>query len=325
MIETPKKWSILIVNYFSSVYIKWQLKILYEFNNVDNFELVIVDNSVDESEKKFLQNLTENYQKEYKNIKLFFYQPHNKTASGQHGEAIEFAKQYIQGQYLLIHDPDFFWLKKNYLKTLENLLENHVAVGAPYRQNVAYGNPKFPSAFGCAYRFADVKNISFKAYLNEDYENSWKEFYESKYYKEGYDFYFDVGWQVRKMLSTENSDNFISFDQLNINNKILNFLKLSESHSFETNTCIYFYNNLAIASHLFRGTFTGEVKDNKDPKVIIKEKTLLVRDKIGEFMYNEIIKSNKNLEIIAKKIKKKKEHKVKLKNFINKLKNILKK
>ena len=68
MIETPKKWSILIVNYFSSVYIKWQLKILYEFNNVDNFELVIVDNSVDESEKKILQNLTENYQKEYKNI-----------------------------------------------------------------------------------------------------------------------------------------------------------------------------------------------------------------------------------------------------------------
>ena len=239
MLKYSKKWSILIVNYRSSVYLKWQLKILYEFNDINDFELIIIDNSVDENEKNNLLNLISDYQKEFNNIKLHFYQPHNKTASGQHGEAIEYAKQYIEGQYLLIHDPDFFWLKKNYLNTLENLLKNHVAVGAPYKGNSMNGNSKFPSAFGCAYKFSDVKNISFEPFIDGDFEKSWEIFNKfqneqhqiwknnPKLAKINYDFSFDVGWQIRNQLSNEdNDDNFITFNQFNIKNGLIELLNL---------------------------------------------------------------------------------------------------
>ena len=45
--ENFRNWSIIQVNYKSHTFIAWQLKILYEFNNPNEFELIIVDNSVD--------------------------------------------------------------------------------------------------------------------------------------------------------------------------------------------------------------------------------------------------------------------------------------
>ena len=44
------KWTIGMVNYYSSVYIEWQIKILYDFNKEKDFTLVIVDNSDDANE-----------------------------------------------------------------------------------------------------------------------------------------------------------------------------------------------------------------------------------------------------------------------------------
>ena len=337
MLKYSKKWSILIVNYRSSVYLKWQLKILYEFNDINDFELIIIDNSVDENEKNNLLNLISDYQKEFNNIKLHFYQPHNKTASGQHGEAIEYAKQYIEGQYLLIHDPDFFWLKKNYLNTLENLLKNHVAVGAPYKGNSMNGNSKFPSAFGCAYKFSDVKNISFEPFIDGDFEKSWEIFNKfqneqhqiwknnPKLAKINYDFSFDVGWQIRNQLSNEdNDDNFITFNQFNIKNGLIELLNLKISHSFETISSIYFFNDKIIALHLFRGTFTGQHNEHCDPKINHSEELFKTRDLIAKFLYDQISLKNKDLNLCYLKIIKKKKRK-KIKDKIKKFINFLKK
>ena len=65
-----KKWTVGFVNFRSSVYVEYQLKILYEFNNVDDFDLVIVDNSNDEQEFENLSKLCRPYIEQYGNITL---------------------------------------------------------------------------------------------------------------------------------------------------------------------------------------------------------------------------------------------------------------
>ena len=64
-----KNWTVAFVNYKTSVYMKWQLKALYEFNNPEDFDLIIVDNSRPK-EKKELEMLTAPYQKHYNNISI---------------------------------------------------------------------------------------------------------------------------------------------------------------------------------------------------------------------------------------------------------------
>jgi len=293
-----KKWTIVQVNFKSFVYIKWQLKILYEFNQSDTFDLIIIDNSDDDVEFNNLSKLVEPYKLKYGNILLLKYKPSNKTSSGQHGEAIEFSKKYVNSKFLLIHDPDFFWLRKNYLSYLETLLLSNVAVGAPYPRKVNIGQEYFPSAFGCAYPTKLVKNISFLPYIDNNYEKSWNEYYALNYDKKNYDFYYDVGWLVRKELSDTFDNNFISFSQVNIKNKLGELLKLKENYSYETNTRVYYHNNKVIASHLFRGSHTGEVLKNQDPNLKLSKKINNSRDLIGEFMFNQIKNDNEYLNNI---------------------------
>ncbi len=299
-----KKWTILIVNYKSNVYLKWQFKILYDFNDPQDFEVIIVDNSVEEEEKNKLEELSKNYKSTYQNIKILYFQPTDKTASGQHGQGIEFGKKYANSEYLLVQDPDFFWLKNQYLNHLEQLLQNSDAVGAPYPKKVAEGHPYFPSAFGCAYQFSKVKDVSFEPYIDNDIEKSWQKYKESNAFEKGLDFYYDVGWMVRKALSLPSENkNFISFSQLNIKNELLNLLKLEDSHSYETNTRLYFWNNEVICLHLFRGTFTGKVTKYQDPQLTLSLKIIHIRDKIGEFMYKSIGDNNTDLNAIANKLR----------------------
>jgi len=37
-------------------------------------------------------------------------------------------------------------------------------------------------------------------YIDNNYEKSWNEYYALNYDKKNYDFYYDVGWLVRKKL-----------------------------------------------------------------------------------------------------------------------------
>ena len=286
--EDNINWSIIQVNYKSHNYIAWQLKILYEFNNPNNFEVIIIDNSVDKNEYQKLLDIAKPFQERYKNIKIIEHTPINKTSSGQHGEAIEIAKININSKFTLIHDPDFFWLKKNYLHYLEKLLEYNDAVGAPYPRPVAIGQEHFPSAFGCAYVTKKIMDTSFEAYHENDVESSWKMYYESEYYKKDYDFYYDVGWKIREKLSKEDDSNFITFHQINISDQLKILLKTDQKYSYETNTRFYFWNSKIIGAHLFRGSHTGEVSNHNDPNNEISNLQTALREMIGSLMYDQI-------------------------------------
>ena len=298
------KWSIGMVNYNSSVYVKWQLKILFEANSEDDFQLIIVDNSESNDEFQELKKLC----KSYHNITLLQHSPKCTTASGQHGEGLDIIRELSNSKYFLVQDPDFFWLKKDYLKWLEKLLQYNDAVGVPYHNKVPNGQEYFPSAFGCAYIHERIKNISFMPY-NGDIETSFRKHEENLNNKEsGYDFSYDVGWRVRESLSQSTDDNFISFSQLRLDESIFrNFMHSAEmsSHSFDFCSSIYHHNGKIVALHLFRGTFTGEVSSYSDPKRRLTSNIVKTRNSIAQLMYTEILNYNPKLNSLYDKTLKK--------------------
>lgn len=287
--QMKTKWTIGMVNYYSSVYIEWQIKILYNFNKEQDFTLIIVDNSDDQNEFEKLKKLS----KDLSNVKLVEYKPKCKTASGQHGEGLDKIVQTADSEYIILQDPDFFWLKKDYLLWLEYLLKYNDAVGIPYPQLVTEGQGRFPGAFGCAFNYKKIRNLSFKAYIEDSIEISRKKYEEFlKTTNKPYDFSYDVGWKVRKALSKDNDYNFISFHQKDIFNAIGEHLNQTTKHSFETISKIYYHNNEPVSLHLFRGTFTGKVDDNlQDAKQPISNKLYNARHTITKFIY-ECISEN---------------------------------
>ena len=280
-----KKWTIGMVNYHSSVYIKWQLKILHEFNSENDFDLIIIDNSRNRKEFDKLQQLC----KGYNNVQLIQYSPTSKTASGQHGEGLDQIRKITNSKYLITQDPDFFWLKKDYLLWLEKLLQYNDAVGIPYINSVMEGQSMFPGAFGCAYIFKKIKNKTFKAYINDDVKASWDKHHDliKNSRDQNHDFCYDVGWKIRKGLSQKDDYNFISFHQEQVFDAIGEALQQSKKHSFQTISRAYYHNNEAVCLHLFRGTFTGKVKNHQDPGKLNYEFNE-IRSSIAEFIYNSI-------------------------------------
>jgi len=270
------KWCVGMVAYHSDVYIKWQLKILYEFNNPQDFELIIVDNS-NPNQKKELESLTAPYQAKYKNIKLIYHSPKFKKASEQHAEGLNIIKDKANSKYLLVQDPDFFYVQKNYLNLFEKyLLKGNISIGAPYPSLVGNGAGDFPCAFGCAMPTSifENKEIDFLADASR-WEESLKRF-------PGKDFSFDVGYKIREKHSNEP---YISFSQ----EKIGYLAEILGSHSYEVITREYFFNNKTIAFHLFRGNFTGEVtKNQEDPKKDIEDRLYKTRNSYGKLFYHYI-------------------------------------
>lgn len=258
---------------------KWQLKALYEFNNPEDFDLIIVDNSRPK-EKKELEMLTAPYQKHYNNISIIYYEPEEKSASGQHGEAMTVALQKADSKYFLANDPDFFWIKQNYLSWLAAHLERGLdAIGAPYPRGVGLGNSHFPCAYGCAHPLKLIKHLDFRA---ESSSEKWEEslrVYPDKEYS------FDVGYKIREALSSpERDDNFLSFDQEDCKD----LSKKIGLHSFEVISKKYSVDGEPVAYHLFRGSFTAKVVGNRDKNKALSGRLKSVRDRMGKYFYQYI-------------------------------------
>lgn len=282
------KWTIGIVTYHSYIYMKWQLKILYENNDPSQFQLIIVDNS-QPNETRELNELTRKYIDKHKNIKIIYHTPKEKKASSQHGEGLNIINHLCQSQYILFQDPDFFWLQKNYLALFENHLnQGIVSIGAPYPRRMGNGHPDFPAVYGCAFVASHIKNLDMMPDMSR-FEESLQRFPEN-------DFSFDVAWKTRDALS---GLRFISFSQELINRR---FSKLIGVHSFEAISRNYFLNNKLIACHLFRGNFTGHVDDNSDPKSTIEPQWLIARDKYSKFYY-QLINNNPRALIVLFRLK----------------------
>jgi hypothetical protein len=219
---------------------EYQLKILYEFNQPEDFDLIIVDNS-EPTEKDLLDDLAKKYTS-YNNLSIIYNNSNSadfkSRTSSQHGEGLNIILNKSNSKYLLVHDPDFFWVKKDYLKLMEQELENGaLVIGAPYSVPIKTGAANFPSAFGCAYNLLKVKEdgLNFDAGINDE-----EKVKEHKY----------PGWQMRAKYSDQK---FISFEQ-----KVSILPFIFGHHSYNSVPRYYIFNGDIIGYHLFRGSFVAD-------------------------------------------------------------------
>lgn len=271
-----KKWTIAFINYKTSVYLKWQLKSFYKFNDPKDFDIIIVDNSRP-FEKDKLEQLASAYNKNYQNIKIVYYTPKAESASGQHGEAMTLAMKMADSKYFLAQDPDFFWVKKDILNYLASYLDKGmVGIGAPYILGIGGGHPNFPALWGVAHPLKLIQHLDCMA---EDSKEKWDESFKLF---PGKDYSYDVGWKIRWELSKEDDDsNFVAFEQV----PVLNLSKKIGLHSYELITRKYMMDGEVLCYHLFRGSFTDKVDGNKDVNKDLSQELINIRDKMGEFFY----------------------------------------
>lgn len=283
-----KKWAIGFVNFKTAVYIKWQLKMLYEFNDPTSFSLLIVDNSAP-FEKEALESLTAPYQTRFNNIKIIYNNPEeNELArkfgykgSHPHAHGLTVIRDNCgTPEYILFQDPDFFWSIPGYLDYLESRLQaGDVAVGAPYPDKMGLGHPWFPALYGCAHRFSDIKNFGF--YPDMDPEKNKKVVDENS---ELNPLSYDVGFELRQALSSAEVVNFTSFEQVFVG-QLKKFVGI---HSFSFMARAYFHKNKLVAFHLFRGSFTTDptrVNEELGAPADAPEAWRVIREKYGELFY----------------------------------------
>lgn len=229
-----KKWTIVTVNYKTEAYLPWKLKMIYENENKDNFHYVIIDNSPVHN-KAFFDDL----KLQYPDIKVIPFVPKDVgRTSGEHGEGLNVGLEEAKingSEYLMVYDPDFFWVQKNLLDYMERLIktENYVAIGAPYTIHIGHGNPNFPVAFGCFYPLKALNGLDFSTS------------------KDPHELLIggkDVGWKVRAGLSGQK---FLTFTQ----SDVLASERIQQPYSYETILRQYFLNGKRIAYHLHRGSF----------------------------------------------------------------------
>lgn len=279
LVPQPKQWTVVTVNFRSTDYLGSQLKLLYEFNDPQEFTLLLYDNSRPH-EREALEALTAPYQAAHQNIEIVYYTPTSEAASAQHGEALTDALAKVNTPYLLVHDPDFFWVQRGYLQTLQGYLEKgNVAIGAPYNAPVGIGNPLFPAAYGCAYRVENLRNadIDFTANISQEWlEQSQREYPNCI-------FSYDVGWKIRKALS---SKPFVTFSE----EIAAELVAIMGKHSFATFPHEYFLEGKSIAFHLFRGTFVDVVDtffdtSTRDASVQLEAHKKIARQRYAAFFY----------------------------------------
>lgn len=281
-----RAWTVGIVNYRSAVYIAWQLKILYEANPPESFELLLVDNS-QPPERAELERLAAPYAARHRNIELVFHLPKPGAASNQHGEGLELIRARARTPYLLVQDPDFFWVRRDYLALLAELIERgNLAVGAPYPEKVGLGDPWFPAAFGSAFRRSALEGLDFNARATAD---AVAESFARWPQADGYGFSFDVGWRVREILSDHPH---LAFEQRVRPDLGRDF----GSPTFTILPREYRHDGRALAYHLFRGTFTGGWSEafadpGHDPPAAWRE----ARDRIGAHFYALLKRDRRSL------------------------------
>lgn len=276
--QDNRLWTVGIVNFHTADFIYYQLKILADNNPGKRFHVIIVDNS-STSEVEILKKLTENFYDVTIIDNTVKAKPWMR-GSGQHGTGLDIILRNTKTEYLLVHDPDFFWVGKHYLTILESYLDGgYVCVGAPYRntngmdETGGIGNKDFPAAFGAAYKVSRIFDIGFMPAVDKEaFERSEGTCWLSK---EG----ADVGWRIRERLSSER---YLSFEQrLNTN---LCFLG---SYSYETVPYEYRLHKddkYPIAYHLFRGSFGDDVLSLIKSGTISRSDSLtLTRNRYGRY------------------------------------------
>lgn len=271
--SASKKWTIGFVNYYSSVYLRWQFKILFRCYNPKDFQIVIVNNSAPDDTNKLVE-LAQPYQK-YDNILIVPHKCSHSKSSEQHGEGLNRLMAFAdRSQYVLIQDPDFFWVGRNYLQFMEKkLAEGAVAVGAPYMGPIGIGAPDFPSAFGCAYRVDAIRGLDFMPNFDPVVVAE----YERQFPLANYpNFVSDVGYQIRAAKSNEPYFTLATRP----------YKHFGFDYSYQAIVQEYLLGNETFGFHLFRGCATGMPTDACDPKKRdISIQIEKARDAYGRYFY----------------------------------------
>ena len=246
--EKPK-WTIGTVNWKSIDFVEYQLKYFHEYNQ--DFEFIVCDNESNVETPKF-KDLKEKYPK----LKLI--NQHWKIASwSAHGIGLNQCIKSAEGKYILLMDPDFFWMKKDILSFLEYYFDQgYHAIGADYMHTTT----SFPMIWGGSYVTNEIKDLDLLT-RNPRCESCKNWIHDRDY---------DTGWQIRIRLS--NKPHY-SFRQ--IQNQVPNFGRYNDRES-ET----YVYDTKVIAHHLRSGSQIEE--DYKEEK--IKE----IREKYTEWMWSQL-------------------------------------
>ena len=238
-----KKWTIGTVNYKTSVYMSWQKKMLYEFNNPEDFDYVVVDNSP-VHEKEFFDTL----KKDTPNMEVIPHVPEdvNRT-SGEHGDGLDVILNKARengSKYILVYDPDFFWVQKDLLGWMEREFEinKYVAIGAPYTIPLQHFDFNTPCAFGAAYTMEFLEDISFKCHSDQH-----EVVIKGK----------DVGWEIRQKLAQSVDYKHLTFTQSDVpaNEFVGGSHETGMNYSFQAILRQYHTRGKRIAYHLHRGSF----------------------------------------------------------------------
>lgn len=275
-----KEFTICIVNFFSSVYICNQLKILYEFNDPDLFQFVLVDNSKDEKEFQRLIEIVKEYKK-FNNITLIksdYYSGLN--SSKQHSMGADMGlgiAKIIKSNYFVLLDADCFFLKKDILVFLKNLIrqKNLVVFGTPWglkRQAKIQNYKDFPSPFAI---IINLEKIGYGL-----------SFSPSDLIEEISDLGRDTGYMLREKFAHMG---YGTMDQTKVdNNKI--FLNISFLRILPMEPDFFYYQNELIAVHIGKSSRSSkEVSGGWFLKRILNRyKWHVVRRNISDACYQAV-------------------------------------
>jgi hypothetical protein len=250
--EKPK-WTVGIVNWKSIDFIEYQLKYFHEYN--EDFEFLVCDNENDTETPKF-KELKEKYPK----LKWINSQWKN-CGWGSHGIGLNQCMKRAEGKYILLMDPDFFWMKKSILPFLESYFEcGYHAVGTEYQ------GTSFPMPWGAAYITDEIKDLNLMA----------KSSFCEKCKTWTYDRDYDTGWQIRVRLSNKP---YHAFRQ--VLNQIPDFGKYNTGYS-QT----YVYDEKVIAHHLKAGS---QVEGTYTEQQVVE-----IQKKYTEWIWNQLHPLNKS-------------------------------
>lgn len=247
--EKPK-WTIGTVNWKSIEFIEYQLKYFHEYNQ--DFEFIVCDNESDIETQKF-KDLKEKYSK----LKLVNSQWRN-CAWSAHGIGLNQCMKRAEGKYILLTDPDFFWMKKDILSFLESYFEcGYHAIGTEY------AGTDFPMPWGAAYITDEIRDLNLMS----------KSCFCERSRTLVYDKEYDTGWQLRIRLGNKPHQAFRQ-----VHNQVPDLGRYNTGYIGHSQT--YIYDGKVIAHHLKGGS---QIEAN-----FTEEQVKEIRGKYIEWMWSQL-------------------------------------
>jgi len=177
---TELKWTVACVNFSSFELVKYQTKYFHE--NCNDFEFLVYDHDN-------ITNLPEmqEFIKNYDKLKII---PSPMKTPGIHGYGLGLNAciQMAKGKYILMMEPEVFWMKKNILSFMESFMEmGYHAVGTEH-----WGT-SFPMPWSSAYIVNEIRDLDMRS----------KSYVCEKCHNHMHDRDYDTGFQLRVRLKNK--------------------------------------------------------------------------------------------------------------------------